>query len=431
MIYPRPNRAFVVRNFESSSGNAIDTGWQEGILSDGRPFRGEYWVEDRVSVLTFFLSRKGIENITDSDFQSLLEKEGLLKFKEDVPRYLSAAPFQDSAGNELWSVNVVVGDEDDAFIDGGLPLREYKKVQPAGAPLTWWIEEATRDRLFAQLWEMDPAFPAFGAAAISLRGLFGRPLEERRAFYEMVATRPRTTLLGELTGADVQPALLKIISKAEFESFDEADWRALTANAVKRAIHVEVLKLDRISPVLAWQLDQVPEIIRHASVLEILNYLEVSKAQWQELAQALRDAPANVRDSLVECSKTVNSVGTFWDVIVDCILPSWKPSPIPKSFFTSRLLEPLTDAKAMEGEALMMRNCLAHRVRRARSGHEVYFHWNGSTPASVQLVHSLHGWELGQIRAVGNKPVDEAEVASITEVVRNLISVTRPPPDRT
>jgi len=127
--YPRPDRSDVKRNFVRTADNeALDIGWQEGILSDGRPFRGEYWCEDHVSVLTFFLSRIGLEDASDKDFETLLEKEGLLRFKPGKERYLSAAPFVDPTGNDIWSINVVVGDEDDTFIEGGLPLEPYRKM---------------------------------------------------------------------------------------------------------------------------------------------------------------------------------------------------------------------------------------------------------------------------------------------------------------
>jgi len=112
---------------KTPENDALDVGWQEGILSDGRPFRGEYWCQDQVSILTFFLSQVGLETASDEDFEQLLEREGLLKFKPGEARYLSAAPFVDSAGNDMWSINVVVGDEDGTFIEGGLPIEPYRK----------------------------------------------------------------------------------------------------------------------------------------------------------------------------------------------------------------------------------------------------------------------------------------------------------------
>jgi hypothetical protein len=73
--------------------------------------------QDQVSMLTFFLSRIGLENALDADFGRLLEREGLLKFKLGRQHYVSAAPFVDSSGNDMWSVNVVVGDDDGTRMD--------------------------------------------------------------------------------------------------------------------------------------------------------------------------------------------------------------------------------------------------------------------------------------------------------------------------
>lgn len=128
-MYPRPDRSTFKPSFRKTAENddVLDIGWQEGVLSDGRPFRGEYWCQDQVSTITFFLSRMGLENATDADFQQLLETEGLLRFKPGKARYVIARPFVDSAGNEMWSINVVVGDEDDTFIESGLPIERYEK----------------------------------------------------------------------------------------------------------------------------------------------------------------------------------------------------------------------------------------------------------------------------------------------------------------
>jgi hypothetical protein len=57
----------------------------------------------------------------------LLEREGLLRFKPGKARYVDAVPIVDSAGNEMWSINVMVGNDDDTFIEGGQPLQPYKR----------------------------------------------------------------------------------------------------------------------------------------------------------------------------------------------------------------------------------------------------------------------------------------------------------------
>jgi len=296
-----------------------------------------------------------------------------------------------------------------------------KELQPSKAPIASWIEEAKEDPLFRQFWDSDPSFRAFGAAAISLRGSLGSAPEERKAIFNDVATQPRAELLSKLAGTEIQPGALKVIYKAEFESFAETDWRALLKGAADITLHQELRKLDRISPVLAQQLEDIPVPIRWASILEVVNQLRVSKIHWRELAQELCDAPANVRDSWREWSKTVNSIGSFWDFFIGCIQPTWKPFPLPESFFASPLLQPIITAKELRSEGITMRNCLAGRVRRARSGREAYFHWSGPTPASVQLVYSNEGWKIGQIKAAENGAVNQEESQKIRQVAMELI----------
>ncbi|HWE41977.1 MAG TPA: hypothetical protein VG432_05690 [Gemmatimonadaceae bacterium] len=123
--YPRPDRSEFEPNFRKSEEHpALDLGWAEGKLRDGRPWRAECWAEDGVTSLTFFLSTIGIEKLTDAEFAALLEAEGLLRFT-GIARYVAARPLTDPSGNEMWSVNVVVGDDEDTFVEDRVALRPY------------------------------------------------------------------------------------------------------------------------------------------------------------------------------------------------------------------------------------------------------------------------------------------------------------------
>ena len=57
-----------------------------------------------------------------------VEKEGLVTFKKSGPNYCQAALFRDDGGNQVWSVNIVVGDEDGTFVDNSIPIFPYSKV---------------------------------------------------------------------------------------------------------------------------------------------------------------------------------------------------------------------------------------------------------------------------------------------------------------
>ena len=125
--YPKPDRSNVPRNFTKTPENdVIDVGWQEGVLKDGRPIHGEYWAQDQVGVMTFFFSTSGIENSTKEEIETLVESEGLLRFKPGK-RYVQVEKYIDAAGSEMFSVNIVVGDDSDTYIDAGLPLTRYAK----------------------------------------------------------------------------------------------------------------------------------------------------------------------------------------------------------------------------------------------------------------------------------------------------------------
>lgn len=126
--YPKPDRSNFNPNFVKTPDNdVLDISWNEGILSDGRPFRVEYWCQDQVSMLTYFFSTKGMQNASDDDFVKLLEREGLLKFKSDDKRFVTGKTLLDSSGNEMWSVNVVIGDEEGTFAKDLYPLNKYSK----------------------------------------------------------------------------------------------------------------------------------------------------------------------------------------------------------------------------------------------------------------------------------------------------------------
>ena len=53
-MYPKPNRSDQKQNFvKTADDEALDIGWNEGFLSDGRPYRVECWAENHITMLTF------------------------------------------------------------------------------------------------------------------------------------------------------------------------------------------------------------------------------------------------------------------------------------------------------------------------------------------------------------------------------------------
>jgi hypothetical protein len=127
MDYPKPDRSQFKPNLSKTpEDDVLDLGWQEGALRDGRPFRGEYWCQDQISMITFFFSTIGLENASREDLKLLLVSENLIQFKPGRAR-VDARKIMDSSANEMWSVNVAVGDEDETFVEGGHPFQGYPR----------------------------------------------------------------------------------------------------------------------------------------------------------------------------------------------------------------------------------------------------------------------------------------------------------------
>ena len=126
--FPTPDRSNHAPNsVKSSTNDALDVGHDAGILSDGRPYLAEVWAADGVTMVTYFMSRLGLESHTDADFKTLVEREGLLRFI-GPERYLSAMPLTDASGNAMWSVNVVAGDDEGAMITDCTVVRPYLRA---------------------------------------------------------------------------------------------------------------------------------------------------------------------------------------------------------------------------------------------------------------------------------------------------------------
>jgi len=124
--YPKPDRSGMTPNFTKSADNdAIEIGWAEGVLSDGRPYRAECWAQDQVTSLTFFVSAQSLESATAESLADMLEREGLVRFVSNQ-HFVAVRTFIDSAGNQLLSINIVIGDDEQKFADSELPLTPYR-----------------------------------------------------------------------------------------------------------------------------------------------------------------------------------------------------------------------------------------------------------------------------------------------------------------
>lgn len=93
----------------------LDVGQCEGTLSDGRPYAAELWAQDQATFLTMFFPRAEGEGLNDDSAADLIEREGLAKLGRKRA-YCAIKPFDDDAGNPVWSLNLVVGDDDETYV---------------------------------------------------------------------------------------------------------------------------------------------------------------------------------------------------------------------------------------------------------------------------------------------------------------------------
>ncbi len=125
--FPTPDRSNFTPNFSRTADNdVLDIGWAEGLLSDGRPYRLECWAQDQVTSVSIFVARAGLEDLEGTGLQAFLEREQLVQFVSPR-RFASAQPFTDPSGNDLLSISVVVGDDEERYVAGGPALQRYSR----------------------------------------------------------------------------------------------------------------------------------------------------------------------------------------------------------------------------------------------------------------------------------------------------------------
>jgi len=123
--FPRPDRSNYTPVFKKTVDSpSVDIGWNEGLFADGRPYRVECWAEEQITMLTFFFSSLGMEQYSDRMMADFLSREGLIEKVLDL-KNMSVQPVVDPSGNDLWSVNLVVGNEDGLILKDHISLKRY------------------------------------------------------------------------------------------------------------------------------------------------------------------------------------------------------------------------------------------------------------------------------------------------------------------
>lgn len=126
--FPSPCRIdYVPSPLEPDEDGVMDIGYQTGKLSDGRPYRLECWRMDDMVMITVMFSDIGIEAYKRADMYLLLECEGILKFKENK-RPLQVARIKDDVNKSMWSLNLMLANSKQVYIDLLINLTKYNKI---------------------------------------------------------------------------------------------------------------------------------------------------------------------------------------------------------------------------------------------------------------------------------------------------------------
>ena len=116
----------------------VNIGWNCGFI-DSRPYFYELWSTDGLTMLTIFLSTSGIEDYEICDLEKMLIDDAEIYGKKEGYVSPSVLKIVDSKNNEFFSINIVVGTEDEpATISGGVVypfalLNDLNRHLPEGA----------------------------------------------------------------------------------------------------------------------------------------------------------------------------------------------------------------------------------------------------------------------------------------------------------
>ena len=116
--YPLVDHAEWRHESRTKAGD-VNIGWDIGLLEDNRPWFGECWATEGITMLTYYISTRDIDDKTPEQLMRLLEEPGIVKFadseRDNTPAVMI---FTDGKGNEFFSVNITVGVEDETYTTG-------------------------------------------------------------------------------------------------------------------------------------------------------------------------------------------------------------------------------------------------------------------------------------------------------------------------
>ena len=125
------------RGTEWYDDTEVNLGWDTGLLGPDRPYFMECWATCGITMLTYIVSTRGIEDASTEDLVRMLTDAHLFRLLDPGNPRTSVMKFEDDTGNEFYSINVTVGIEDDLYVEGGAcypfgPLNEYNERKMKG-----------------------------------------------------------------------------------------------------------------------------------------------------------------------------------------------------------------------------------------------------------------------------------------------------------
>ncbi len=281
--------------------------------------------------------------------------------------------------------------------------------------LSLLVPEALCEPLFAASWNNvnDPGFRPYAAAVLLIAFSREMDLSERPKLISKTATAKRTLLLSQVSRRRVSQATLNIITKTDWLNFYQLDWQLLLECCEQQAVVKALSHVESISSCLVRQLPLVPAFLVLPRVLNVLCNLDVSEERWNLLASIYNKAAKEEQIDMLAAAGRTDGVGSFWDFYFDCSQPHWKPFVRQPSLPQSELLMPLTTPEALIAEGLRMQNCLPRLVRRAGTGHVVYFSATQETPATAEIVLGRTGWQPGKILGANNQDIAQEQREAI------------------
>ena len=115
MIY-RDESSFI------NDTEVCNIGYNEGKLSDGRPYRLEKWLSHEIMNVTIFVSLNDIENLSNKEIIKMMEDNNIIKvIKDDI--YITDV--EDSNNNKFYSINVPLDDHGNVINELLVDVKDY------------------------------------------------------------------------------------------------------------------------------------------------------------------------------------------------------------------------------------------------------------------------------------------------------------------